>query len=458
VNRYGTKSQVDEAIDETSVWLAEHSEDNYVRTAYLGLVERRGTDDQIKRVLQATGAWLGKNSDDTSVRTAYLGLVERKGSPRTRARVIRKNRVWLANHSDDITVRTAYLRLVERKGTDNQVSHLLRATSAWLAKHSTDTSVRTAYLGLVERKGRDEQVTRVLQETQTWIDSHPEAINVWERLISSLVKRGKVDDAVALAEKAVAIHSDNRNLAQHYLSLIQGQLDDQAVEGLYADLISAHPTAADIKLSYVKWLQGRDLGKAKIIVESLIKAEPANSYAKQRYGRVLLDLKRYRPAANQFSSALKKHIGNQMAHEGFAQAFLGMGNKAAGREDPEQAKLYFGKAEDEFRQAIYWAGVQKKPQAFFYASLGWFYIERERWPAALQAFEQAILENPDDFKNYWGQGCAFMGSRQLELAADALRTALEKAPEHLQPHSRDEILVMHQRCQDEAGDGVTAPQ
>jgi hypothetical protein len=57
-------------------------------------------------------------------------------------------------------------------------------------------------------------------------------------------------------------------------------------------------------------------------------------------------------------------------------------------------------------------------------------------------------ENSDHFGNYWGAGRAWIGLGQFETAADALRTALEKAPEDFQPPASEEIPELLKQCQD----------
>lgn len=66
----------------------------------------------------------------------------------------------------------------------------------------------------------------------------------------------------------------------------------------------------------------------------------------------------------------------------------------------------------------------------------------------MEAFGQAMDEGPDFFGNYWGKGRALMGLGQFNAAASVLRTALEKAPEDLQPPARDEMPELLRQCQD----------
>lgn len=133
----------------------------------------------------------------------------------------------------------------------------------------------------------------------------------------------------------------------------------------------------------------------------------------------------------QFRVALKIHKGYAWAHDGLAWALWKLGD--------------FPQAEEEFRRAIYWAGGQEQPEGKFYADLGWFYLDRERWQDAIYAFESARDENLDYFGNYWGIGKALMGMKDYRAAADSLRSALDKEP-NLKPPASEEIPELLRQC------------
>jgi hypothetical protein len=59
-------------------------------------------------------------------------------------------------------------------------------------------------------------------------------------------------------------------------------------------------------------------------------------------------------------------------------------------------------------------------------------------------------EDPNCFVNYWGQGRVLIGLGQFQAAAKALHTALEKAPEGLQPPASEEIPELLRQCQESA--------
>jgi hypothetical protein len=52
------------AIDTCVAWCDSHPDDTYVRTFYLGLVERRGTPDDVKEAITQVKGWLSAHAGD----------------------------------------------------------------------------------------------------------------------------------------------------------------------------------------------------------------------------------------------------------------------------------------------------------------------------------------------------------------------------------------------------------
>ena len=62
----------------TAAWLDLHPDDNFVRAAYIGFVERCGTPFQLQVALSTTADWLIARPKDVNVRVAYQGVLKRK--------------------------------------------------------------------------------------------------------------------------------------------------------------------------------------------------------------------------------------------------------------------------------------------------------------------------------------------------------------------------------------------
>jgi tetratricopeptide (TPR) repeat protein len=455
VERYGTRNELEEALKETSTWLKDHPEDNFVRGAYLGLVERQGTEKQVERVLRETNTWLREYPGDAHVRGAYLGLVERQGTAEQVERVLEETSKWLNSHPEDNTVRGAYLGLVERQGTGEQVKRAIQETDEWLTKHPEDFHVRSAFITFVESTDSDKLKEAILHGTRVWLLSHTAAKEVWRTLIATLIRLGRQQEAVETAVEAISYHPADPNLTTHYLHSVHEFADEQTVRKLYESLIIRYLGDPCIRIEFASWLRDHNYNdEAETYYKELIGLPQSKTTGwlrtstYYRYGELLLKLERYDEAEKQFRQILATHEDHQMAHEGLAKALHGLGKFAEQEGRTAEASRYFAEAEKEFRWAIYWGGVQEQPQAIFYTSLGWFYIDRQRFTDALEAFYSAIDENPEYFGNYWGLGQARMSLGQIQEAEEALRIALDKAPKDLQPPASIEIPELLRQCKD----------
>jgi tetratricopeptide (TPR) repeat protein len=278
------------------------------------------------------------------------------------------------------------------------------------------------------------------------------AKEVWAALIALLVRSdNRTEEAAEVALKAISHHPNDRNLIANYLRFFDSSEDEQVVRKFYERLMAAYPRDNKIPAYFAAWLRDHNhQDEAHVIYSPLIYRAPRDFGAHYGYGRLLLNLEEYEKAAEQFREALRIHKGHQMAHDGLAQVLCGLGKLAEQKGRVEEANQHFMKAEREFRQALYWADAQEESQAIFYTHLGWFYIDRGSYPEALEAFKSAMDEDPNCFLNYWGQGRALIGLGQFQAAAEALHTALEKAPEDLQPPASEEIPELLRQCQESA--------
>jgi tetratricopeptide (TPR) repeat protein len=209
-----------------------------------------------------------------------------------------------------------------------------------------------------------------------------------------------------------------------------------------------------MRTHYTNWLRDHDyVSEAEVSYQGLLDipedqtTKPLLRMAQYGYGMLFLKLEQYDAAVVRLREVLKTNGRHQMAHDGLARAEVGLGAFAEHEGRREEAKRHFVQAEREFRQAIYWAGKQDLSQGIFYTHLAWFYLDRGRYSEALKGFESALNEDPEFFGNYWGVGRALMGLGEFQLAANALRAALEKATGDLQPPASEEIPKLLAQCQ-----------
>jgi tetratricopeptide (TPR) repeat protein len=421
-----------------------------VRTFYLGLVERRAPPEQITQAINQTADWLAMHDRDNYVRTFYLGLVERKAYPEQVAQAISHTTDWLARHDQDTNVRTFYLGLAERKAYPEQITQAINQTAEWLAEHDQDTNVRTFYLGLVERRASKEELGIVAKRTYVWLKKHPGATGIWQTLIAIMIRRHDPLFASEAVTAAISLHPNDQSLIGHYLDLVASQATGKDVEEIFSTLSARFPRNNTIPLRRAKWLSecGRT-EEAEAAFGSLSMKYPRSFFVSHAYGRHFLAREKWSEAGTQFKIALGLHQGFQLAHEGSAQALRGLAAKATDAGDTHKAEKNLQRAERHFRSAIYWAKRRAAPLGYFYAAIGWFYLDQKACEEALGAFQSAIRENSEDFANYWGEGAALKCLRRYSEALDSLNSALSKAPQPFKSPAREEIPKLIEQCRNE---------
>jgi tetratricopeptide (TPR) repeat protein len=326
------------------------------------------------------------------------------------------------------------LGLVERRGTAEHAIQVIEMTGAWLAApgHSDDTIVRSAYLGLVEACGTCDRREETIRLMKSWLTKHSYEKGVCAALLGCLFRLCRIEEALEIACAAIEHNPDDQNSLTHYLRAVQANGDDEMARELCERLLRVSPRNFRVQAHYAAWLRDRHhLDDAERYYRNLLKHTPAFIQGNYGYGKLLLMSNRHDEAATRFRNVLRIRPRHAMARNGLACALWKLG--------------YFEDAEREFRSAIDCAIVQEDATGKLFADLGWFLLDRERWHEALSAFKSACDEDTDNFANYWGMGRALMGLGDFAVAADVLRTALQKEPT-LQPPASLEIPRLLEEC------------
>ena len=306
-------------------------------------------------------------------------------------------RWWLAAHADDTVVRTQYLAFIQRLPREEQFDQLREQaatdTEKWLVAHADDTAVRTQYLAFIQQLPKETQFDKLRE--QAAIDT----------------------------EKWLAAHADDTSVRTQYLAFIQ-QLPKETDElrkrfaFSTADWLQKHPgkvTVCAAYLSFLLTLRHPDLAELEadsVIYHQWIVAEDPGAIGHRFiFGEQLLRLKKFEEAKTEYERVLARESRHQLAHRGLAIALQNLG----------QSK----EAEDSFKRALRWAKAKGEDLALFHTSLGWFYLSQNRWPEAVNSFEEAMSEDPNYFGNHWGIAKAQDGLGKLVEAMRSLRRALE---------------------------------
>ena len=271
-------------------------------------------------------------------------------------------------------------------------------------------------------------------------------------MIALLVRKQKTDLAIEITSAAIRVNPQNQNLAERYLDLVASEGPEQEVARVFDELEALFPTDVVIPLRRARWLSRTgQADEAQSIFVRLLKSHPLWYDLHHAYGRFFLRLEKWADAKKEFEIALTLHKGHQMAHEGKALALRGLAAQAEEAGKFGQANGYVKKAETHFRSAIYWAGINLKPTARFYTSIGWFYLDQGRAEEALFFFEAAMAEAPEHFPNYWGKGAALKLLGRPAEAIMALEVALSKAPQPLESPAKEAIPHLLEKCKKDLG-------
>jgi Tfp pilus assembly protein PilF len=159
---------------------------------------------------------------------------------------------------------------------------------------------------------------------------------------------------------------------------------------------------------------------------SIIAKDPSAAGHHFIFGEQLLRLERFEEAKTEYEQVLARERRHQLAHRGLAIALQHLGESK--------------KAEDSFKQALYWAKGKGGNLARFHTPLGVFYLSQKCWPEAIKSFEEAMKEAPDYYGNHWGIAKAQRELGRLREAKQSLECAL--AAPALRSPAKEEIEEM----------------
>ena len=108
-------------IEESAKWLDTPAakEERLTRHGFLWLVNASGTEVQVQQAITQTTEWLSDHPDDDFIRVALLlFLVMRRGTRAQRQKMISKTHTWLNGHADVYGLTGLALRLSESAPDD----------------------------------------------------------------------------------------------------------------------------------------------------------------------------------------------------------------------------------------------------------------------------------------------------------------------------------------------------
>ena len=468
----GSTELIEGVLAETREWLAKHPEDNSVRTAFLGFVERyKGPKELIEGIWAETHEWLAKHPEDSFVRTAFLGFVERnKGSRRLMEGVLVETREWLATHPEDSDVRGALLGFVERKGPNELGVVMLKDTREWLAKHPADANVRTVFLRFIKNKA-PEMAPELMNEMKTWLVDHTMDTSVRVAIMGLIRRHGsgeQLHELVETIQEAVTAQSQSEDGVRTLFDCVIGDRDLEGVfetelrDGIAKNganrIAEQWQTDPNKQVLFARYLcDAGYLEDAERIYKAILTMPPNQTSGVTRmrtrynYGVLLLQSERFLEAVDQFQSVLGGRKSHVAARLQLAHAIRELGARAIQRGDGAEAAKCFRRARGELHGALRWAESQKEKadKGPIYAEIGWLHIDCREFEQSIVAFEKANKETAGGhWANYWGAAKAHIALGRFNEALSAIQTIRTIGPESLQPPASDEVAELVRRCQE----------
>jgi tetratricopeptide (TPR) repeat protein len=342
VERYGTRTEIESALDETGEWLNAEARQNdtYVRTAYLGLVERKGTEDQVRHTVDRTRKWV-VNCHDINVRQAWLRLVIVHGADDIREQVIAETKKWLANHAFAQSVwdmLIGYLFRADRQDEANELSILA------ITHHPEDKNLLMWYLRAVQHKA-DPQA--IMSAYESLIEKHPDDVLLRLTYGTWLSNHGYYEKSETYLRRLVQerpLHYQARNRYGELLLKLE-RWEPAAQE--FRDAIKIHKgfQLAHDGLANALWKLG-NLPEAEKQFKQAIYWAKIKSGRQVKFqthlGRFYISCERWGDALKAFEAAKTEDPNFWEIYSGIGQAHMGLGN--------------FSDAEKAFRTAL-----DKKP-------------------------------------------------------------------------------------------------
>ncbi len=316
VERYGTQSHQERAIDETSTWLAAHPDDNAVRTAYLGLVERKGTAEQTERVLQETPAWLRAHPTATDVWArfiSYLCMLEKLDDARAFAEEA------VAIHSTNSNLVRHYLKLMHDRLDEARTKDLY---DSLIKKFPAASTIRNDWARWLQTHNHRDEAEQVFK---TLIAEHPKSFSHWYGYGRLLLDMERYGEAADQFKRVLAIHRghamahDGLALATHGLARLAeeaanhseaaklvAKVEREFSSAIYWAGVANHRQA--IFFTHLGWfyVDRKRWGDALGAFDQAVNEDPEYFGNYWGQGRAFVGLEQWPDAARALRTALKK--------------------------------------------------------------------------------------------------------------------------------------------------------
>ena len=217
-------------IVQANSWLNNHSDNRYVRTPYLILINNGGSIEQKREALSQTRSWLDKHPDDFSTYSQYVNLIIKVGSERIHRNTINNlsELVGNAQSLENSHLLSHYLKLVKIVGLDEERKYALNQMSNWLDFYF-DSYVLAGYLELLQENSNDSQeVRRRIGQWWEWIIQQEKVeARIWLRFLTVLWQKSPRDLWKKPVNLALIQHPNNIHISIFILRHFREVLDNE---------------------------------------------------------------------------------------------------------------------------------------------------------------------------------------------------------------------------------------
>lgn len=288
-------------------------------------------------------------------------------------------------------------------------SGLLQSFDQLLARHPDNPQLAFGKAVLLQQDGRPEEALALLQKMPAEAQPVPSAL-LHARLLHSL---GRGEDALAILERNLEKHPDDKRLRLTYARLLVEQQRLDEAMGEFTTLVQQYPGDDDLRLSLaLVCLEAEAWREATVYLKELIERGSHLDAAHFNLGRAYREMDKHALALAAFEQV---GPGNEYLPARLMQSELLF---ELGRADEARASLAQARAEQpDYAIQLYLIEIEALS-------------EHARTEAAWQLAEQALDEFPEDLNLLYAR--AMLAEKRGDLAQleRDLRLIIEREPEN----------------------------
>ena len=353
-------------------------------------------------------------------------------------------RKWQLADPASLDAREALARLALRAGKDDEA---FSQCEGIVKNHpgGTDDGLRHVALLLAQEPTHADAALSVMDRIQAEFASRA-AANTAKALLA--FKLGHIDVAEQSARAALAMDPGSRDASILLTGVLTKKGDIPGATTTIDDLAKKAKTpqdSADIRLSFVKMLvEANQRDAARLQLETILKASPANADARLALGLLALEEHRLDEAENAFQALSKSDdkqnegnyfLGRVFEARGQYQQALAQYEKVAEGDQVLDALVRRGamlgklKRIDEARQLFQQLRRQYPPLSEqFYSAEGEMLIDGGRAADALELYNRGLGENPDSTELMYSRALTYDHLNKPAEAEKDLRQLLSSSP------------------------------